>query len=154
MAVSTFSYATWSTLFPELSAGGVDEPIATMYFGIAGLLLDNTDCSIVQDPVARLSFLNYIVAHLASISGYPLAPGASIAAPSGIVGRVSQASEGDVSVSSEAGAYSNSQAFWMQSQYGAIFWQLTRGLRTMHYIPALPRNFGPSGLPYRFGYPR
>lgn len=153
MAVAVFDYDAWAALFPELAAGGVTEPIATMYFGIAGLLFDNSDCSQIADPVVRLSMLNYVVAHLASLGGYPLAAGASAPAPTGIVGRISSATEGSVSISSELGATSNSQAFWVQTQYGATFWQLTRGLRTMRYVAAPPRNFGPRGFPWGNGGP-
>lgn len=153
MAVSVFDYAAFSALFPELVAGGVTEPIATALFGVAGLMLDNTDCSIVPDPAVRLTFLNYIVAHLASVSGYPVPAGGS-AAPSGIVGRISSATEGTVSVASELAGVTNAQAWWMQSQYGATFWQLTRGLRTMQYRGVAPRYFGPAALAGgRFGYP-
>lgn len=144
MAVAVFDYAQFSALFPELANGGVTEPVASSLFGVAGLLLDNTDCSPVQDVAARLTMLNYVVAHLASLGGYPLPPGGTIPAPSGIVGRVSSATEGSVSVSSDYGAVRENEAWWLQSQYGATFWQLTRSLRTMRYVPARPRYFGPA----------
>lgn len=146
MAVAAFDYGQFSALFPELANGGVTEPVASLLFGVAGQLLDNTDCSPVQDVAARLTMLNYVVAHLASLGGYPIAPGASGPAPSGIVGRVSSAREGDVSVSSQYAAMSGSEAFWSQTQYGAIYWNLTRAFRTMRYVPATPRYFGPASL--------
>lgn len=149
MAVAVFDYAAWSAIFPGLVAGGVTEPVAQSLFTIAGYLFDNTDCSPVQDIPTRLTFLNYVVAHLASLSGYPLAAGVTVPVPSGMIGYVTSATEGTVSVSSGWGAsVSDSEAFWLQSQYGAIFWQMTRGLRTMRYVPAHPRNFGP-GFGYR-----
>lgn len=144
MAVAVFDYGQFSALFPELVNGGVTESVALSLFGVAGLLLDNTDCSPVQDVSTRLTMLNYAVAHLASLGGYPLPPGGTVPVPSGIVGRVSSATEGSVSVSSDYGQVRESEAWWVQSQYGAIFWQLTRALRTMRYVPARPRYFGPA----------
>ncbi|MBN4683730.1 DUF4054 domain-containing protein, partial [Pandoraea nosoerga] len=49
MAVATFDYAAWITLFPEFQ-GAVSEERAALLFAQAGLLyLNNTDCSTVQD---------------------------------------------------------------------------------------------------------
>lgn len=144
MAVAVFDYAQFSALFPELVAGGVTGSVASSFFVVAGYLLDNTDCSPVQDLAARLVYLNYATAHIASLSGYPMPAGGVTPVPTGVVGRVSSATEGTVSVSSEWGAsVSESEAFWLQSSYGALFWNLTRWLRTFRYIPAPPRNFGP-----------
>lgn len=142
MAVAVFNYSQWAAMFPEL-AGSVNSTLAGSFFTVAELLLDNTDCSPVQDATARLTMLNYAVAHLASLSGYPLPAGQSTPAPAS-VGRVSSASEGSVSISTDYGAVRESQAWWVQTQYGATFWQLTRALRTMHYIAAPKRNFGPA----------
>lgn len=143
MCVAVFSYNAWAARFPEL-AGSVSEQLADLLFSEANLLLDNTDCSPVQDCGQRLVLLNLIVAHLAATS-----PGA--AGSSGLVGRVSSATEGSVSVSTDYGAVRNSQAYWVQTGYGAQFWQMMARYRTMHYRPARPRNFGPF---YGGGYPR
>lgn len=147
MAVAVFDYGQFSALFPELVAGGVTNIVASSLFEVAGFFLDNSDCSPVQDVAKRLVLLDYVVAHLASIGGYPVAPGGT-AAPSGIVGRVSSATEGSVSVSSDYGDVKESQAWWLQSQYGATFWQMTRWLRTGRYVAPRPRNFEPAALLY------
>lgn len=154
MAIAVFNYLQWAALFPALG-DSVDEATASGFFSIAGFLLDNSDCSPVPDVNARLTYLNYVTAHLAALSGYPVAAG-QVPSPSGVIGRVSSATEGTVSVDSEwGGSVSKSEAFWLQSQYGAIFWQLTRWLRTARYVPAPPRYFGPGlgGRAGRFGYP-
>lgn len=148
MAVAQFDYAQFSALFPELANGGVTEQVALSLFGVAGLLLDNSDCSIVSDVTVRGTLLNYVVAHLAALSGYPLAAGASGPAPSGVVGRISSATEGSVSVTSDYGAVRNSQAYWIQTAYGATFWQLMAPFRTMRYVAAAPRYFGPASGRY------
>lgn len=142
MAIAVFSYPGWTAMFPELAS--VTEPVADAFFVGAGFLLDNTDCSPIADVARRLVLLNYATAHLASLAGYPLQPGQTVPASSGMVGRVSSATEGSVSISSDYGAVSESEAFWLQSQYGAIFWQMTRGLRTMRYVAPAPRYFGPA----------
>ena len=141
MGVAVFDYSLWGTLFPELAA--TPAPAADMFFGVAETLLDNSDTSVVQNVPARLTMLNYVVAHLASLSGYPIPTGQSTPAPSGTVGRVASASEGSVSASLDYGAVSSSAAWWVQTQYGATFWQLSRSFRTMQYRPAAPYNFGP-----------
>lgn len=149
MAVAVFDYAKWAAMFPYLAApvGGVTEPIASGFFDVAGLLFANDDCSPIVDPDKRLVFLNYIVAHLARLAGYPVAAGGS-AVPDGMVGRVSSATEGTVSISTDYGTVRESAAWWLQTPEGATFWQLTRAFRTARYIAAPPRNFGPARRAY------
>lgn len=141
MAVAVFDYAKWTAMFPYMA--GVPEAAADGFFTIAELLFANTDCSPIEDPDKRLTFLNYIVAHLARLAGYPSA-GCGDVAPDGMVGRISSATEGTVSISTDYGSVSNSQAWWIQTPEGATFWQLTRFLRTARYIAPAPRNFGPA----------
>jgi hypothetical protein len=144
MAEAVFNYTAWAAMFPELANGGVTSTVADIYFTSATFLLDNSKCSVVRDPKRRLFLLNYIVAHLASIGGYPLPAGATgPAGPSGMVGRVANATEGTVSVGSDMGPVTNQQAWWLQSQYGATYWEMTRYLRTMRYVAAPARNFAP-----------
>lgn len=149
MAVAAFDYSAWAALFPEM-AGSVNSTLAGSFFTVAELLLDNTDCSPVQNVAARLVMLNYATAHLASLSGYPLQAGQTIPEPRDLVGRTSSASEGTVSVSVDYGPMRENSAWWLQTQYGATFWQLTRQFRTMQYRVPPPRYFGPLyGLPRR-----
>lgn len=145
MAVAVFDYAKWAAMFPYLAAptGGVTEQIASGFFTVAELLLANDDCSPITDTDKRVTFLNYIVAHLARLAGYPIAAGGS-AAPDGMVGRVSGATEGTVSISSDYGTVSQSAAWWLQTPEGATFWQMTKFLRSARYIAPPPRNFGPA----------
>lgn len=152
MAVAVFVYADWAAMFPEMA--NVPEPAARGFFSIATLLLDNTDCSPVQDVTQRTALLYFVTAHVAALAGYPVAAGGT-ASPSGIVGRVTSATEGTVSVSSDYGAVSNSQAYWLQSTYGATYWQLMAPFRTMRYIAPPPRvfeRFGRGGFGGRFGW--
>ena len=142
MAVASFDYALWSATFPEL-APSVSEATATLYFNIATLKLDNTDASLVTDVTQRLALLNLIVAHLAKL--FSTIGGV---APSGLVGRLAGATEGSVSVQTEYAANSASAAWWVQTPYGALYWELTAPYRTARYLPG-PRPYlgtGPTGL--------
>jgi hypothetical protein len=141
MAAAVFNYQTWAAMFPYLN--GVPEVTANGFFTVAELLFANDDCSPIADPDKRLVYLNYIVAHLARLAGYPVGAGGS-AAPDGMVGRVSSATEGTVSISADYGKVRESQAWWVQTQEGATFWQITAPFRTARYIPAPPRYFGPA----------
>ena len=79
----------------------------------------------VRNLVNRLVLLNMLVAHIAKLNG----PNNG-----GLVGRISNASEGSVSVAVDFN--SPDTAAWLnQTQYGAQFYASTASLRTMHYIP-------------------
>ncbi len=138
MAIAVFDYGAWSTLYPELAAA-VPEPRAALLFQQAGLYLDNSDASPVQDVGRRLMLLDMLVAHLAVLGGALEQGGA----PSGLVGRVTSASEGSVSVSVDAGIEPGSAAWFGLTNYGYAFWAATKSLRSARYRPAAPRIFDP-----------
>lgn len=135
MSVAVFDYPLWIATYPEFAS--VTQPVATMQFDTATLFLDNSpNGCVVPDVTRRLALLNMITAHLVKL----FVPVNGVA-PSGLVGRVSSATEGSVSVSTEyIAAQSNSQAFWNQTPYGALFWAATVGLRSARYVPG-PRPF-------------
>lgn len=136
MAVATFDYAAWITLFPEFQ-GAVSEERAALLFAQAGLLyLNNTDCSPVQDVAMRQQLLYLLVAHLAALSG-ALDGGK----PSGIVGRVTEATEGSVTVKSDNGMKPGSGGWYGLTNYGLMFWQATAWLDSGSYVPADPYVF-------------
>lgn len=143
MAAVTFNYTEWAARFPELA---VPEAVANRFFTdvTMGGLLDNTDCSPIADVTRRAIVLDYAVAHLAKLAGYPILVGATVPEPVATVGRVSSASEGSVSVSLDYGQMRENQAWWCQTQYGATFWQMTRIARTARYVPGPRRYFGPA----------
>lgn len=140
-----FNYAVWAARYPEL-ASSVDENLATAYFGEATLYLNNSCCSVVCGPEPRATLLNMITAHIAklnaTINGVP---------PSGLVGRISDASEGTVSVAVDYGTQSASAAWWLQTQYGASYWQATARYRRGRYVPGPPPSFNGFPVPGRFG---
>lgn len=137
MAVAPFVYADWSAAFPELS--GVTSATATAKFGQAGLYLSNTDTSPVQDIPTRTTLLYLITAHLAQLGRTDVTGG--LANP--LVGRISNAGEGSVSVGVDVGPVTNStQAFFYQTTYGMQYWAATAGLRLGRYVPARPTALG------------
>lgn len=73
-----------------------------------------------------------------------LAPGVPITSPpAGIVGRIASATEGSVSVAAEYDAPPNaSQAWLIQTKYGAEYWSATAKYRTARYVPN--RNTNPT----------
>jgi hypothetical protein len=66
--------------------------------------------------------------------------------PLGIVGRINNASEGDVSVASEWSAPpSASAAYFLQTKYGADYWTMTARFRTAIFLPAPAVAYNPLG---------
>lgn len=130
MAVVVFNYLGWAARYPELAATA-NQDLAELYFLEAELFVNNSPWSVVCDVARRTLFLNMVTAHIAWLS----APDRQ-----GVVGRLSQASEGSVSASFDYGTQAASAAFWLQSPYGASFWQATAGYRTMHYLPGPPSS--------------
>lgn len=134
--VVQFDYNGWSARYPELAAS-VPQPLAQQYFFESQLYLDNTPCSPVCNLIQRAVLLNMMTAHIAALNA-PLNGEAS----SPLVGRISGASEGSVSVQTDYGV-PGSAAWFSQTKYGAAFWQATVAYRTMHYVPVIGRDMDP-----------
>lgn len=140
MAAVAFDYGAWAARYPELAAW-VSQPQALAYFNEAGLYCDNTDASpIADDSVGgqRSMLLNMVTAHIAKLN----APVNGQAA-SPLVGRITSATEGSVTVQADMGQQPGSAAWFQQTQYGAAFWEATRRYRSMRYVPGPARRFGP-----------
>jgi hypothetical protein len=130
--IVVFSFAAWSARYPEFSA--VSVPAAQAYFDEATLYLNNTPSSRVSDVVQRALILNMITAHIASLAGQASSPDGSL------VGRITSASEGSVSVGTEYKA-PESAAWWVQTPYGSSAWSAMAPLRTMRWFPAPRRRW-------------
>lgn len=126
MAVVVFDAANFKIRYPEFSE--VADLVLSARFDEATLYLSNTDVSPVQDITRRTVLLYLLTAHIATISGVLNADGKP-----GPVGRVSSATEGSVSIDLEFNA-PGTAAWFMQTQYGASFWQATSSLRGFRYI--------------------
>lgn len=132
-AVATFSWETFNTRYPEFS--NVSSVQAQAFFNEATLYFDNSGTGPVTDPNAQLMLLNMVTAHIAMLS-----VGTAAQPASGLVGRISSATQGSVSVSTDLSGAPGTAAWFAQTSYGLNFWQATAPLRTMHYRP------GPSRL--------
>jgi hypothetical protein len=128
MAVVVFDQLGFAARYPEFSS----IPVVTIaaYFTEATIYLSNTDTSVVSDVTVRAVLLNMLTAHIAALNS-----GINGQAPSGLVGRISQASEGTVSVSADMGPPSGSSAWFNQTKYGAAFWQASAPYRAFRYVP-------------------
>lgn len=137
MAVVTFDIAKFRSIYPEFA----NQPDARLefFFGLATQYVNNTDCSIVTDVTERERLLFLLVAHIAMLNPYS----ASQNNASGLVGRISKASEGSVSVEADMPDMGQSSAWYMQSKYGSMFWAMTVKYRSFRYSP----GYSPSNYP-------
>lgn len=124
-----FNYEEFIAAYPSFSS--LSQTILTGNFNLACQLLDNTAASVVVDAPTRQYYLYLLTAHISAllngVNGQP---------PSGIVGRISSATQGSVSVQAEwAASMGNAEAYFVQTQWGATFWQATVSYRTAHYVP-------------------
>lgn len=132
MGVAVFNSVMFLGRYPEFTAAYNTNPaLFIAMFAEAGLYLNNTPTSIVQNVAIRTVFLNMLTAHIAFLSGVLTADGQPRP-----VGRVSSASEGAVSASFDYPATTPGSGPWFaQSQYGIAFWQATTSYRGMRYVP-------------------
>lgn len=131
-----FVYATWVASFPELA--NVSPAQAAMYYSFATLYFDAAGwpSSLPQAP----ALLNLLTAHIAFLfsprdaQGNPSSTGA--VPPPALVGRISSATEGSVTVQTdfEANSGSPSQGWYEQSRYGLAYWAATAQFRTGVYM--------------------
>lgn len=127
--IVTFDAAAFKVAYPAFA--GLSDPVLTANFGMATLQMNNSCCSAVKDAPTRALLLNLLVAHISALLN-----GANGQPPQGIVGRVSQASEGAVSVSADySSSVNDSEAYYIQTPWGAQYWQSTLPYRTARYIP-------------------
>lgn len=137
-------------IYPEFT--GVAGAAAQNAFNIATTMLANCCGSVVLDANLRQSLLYMLTAHYLFLNT-PCA--ANKNQPPGIVGRIESAQEGSVSVSSEM-PLTLSNAYFMQTKYGAQFWQSTAQYRTARYIApqqGCAPGFVGAGFPFGNGFP-
>lgn len=153
----TYSYADWIAAFPEFA--GCSAPQGQAYFNRAATIFANSTLNpayCAQGAAGFKTVFYMLTSHIAWLNaprdanGNPAATGQP-ASP--IVGRINTASEGSVSVGADMGdanAGSPSQAWYMQTRYGAEFWAATAGQRTANYLAnpiAMPETAFPGYFP-------
>lgn len=130
--VVVFSATEFRTLFPQFAGAVPSDAILGGYFVDATIIVNNSCASVVDDANTRLRLLYLLVAHIAALA--PTSANGGPNSGAGAVGRVASASEGSVSISAEyAAEVSQSMAWFIQTQYGALFWQLTSPYRSFRY---------------------
>ncbi|CCE07592.1 conserved hypothetical protein [Bradyrhizobium sp. STM 3843] len=123
-----FNYAQWIARYPEFAQ--VAQPTAQEYFGEAGLYLPNDGTGPVRDAATQLRLLNMLTAHIAALNaasadGEPAPP---------LVGRISSATEGSVSVQTQNDYPPGTAQWFQQTKYGSAFWAATIAYRSVHYL--------------------
>lgn len=119
-----FDYDFWVTRYPEF-LNTVPKDVGEAYFAEAGLYLPNSASSPVKDLTRRSTLLHLLAAHIAALNA---------ADGPGVVGRITSATEGSVSVSAEMTVPSGADWFY-QTRHGIAYWQATGFLRQARYIP-------------------
>lgn len=157
MGVVTFNYIEWAARYPELAEAS-NPPLAGLYFDEATLYLNNSACSMVPADETtgqpRKTILYALTAHIAALNA-PLNGQPS----SSLVGRITDATEGSVSVSvGGLDGLPGSAAWFSQSKYGLSAWAMMAPYRTARYqsspgrfaqIPGNGYGYGPYGYGYR-----
>jgi hypothetical protein len=124
---------------------------ATLYDGPAiggSLLTPGTSILTLGSGTGGIGTYNLNVTYGTPVSAESMiVPGVpNIQSPLGIVGRINNASEGDVSVTSEWQAPPNAnQAYFVQTKYGADYWTMTARYRLGLFVAAPPGSYNPLG---------
>ncbi len=135
-----FDLAAWRLLFPEFSNVTDDQlngPIWTM----AQAYCRNDGGGPVCDVLVQTELLNLMEAHIAQ-----LLYGSTTQPASGLVGPITSATEGSVSVATGL-VLNTSNQFFLQSKYGQLFWQLALPYRLARYYPKITQQFQPVAAP-------
>jgi hypothetical protein len=149
LGIAQFSAAEFVAAYPEFAGFGVggppptSAPIPAQNFTTATLLLANSCGSRVVDANQRLSLLYLLTAHITFMMNGTNDGAGNVTPAPGIVGRINTATEGAVSVGSEFAAPPNAtQAYFIQSRYGALYWTLTARYRTAIWIAPARGGYG------------
>lgn len=134
--VVSFSLDSFQLRYPEFAA--VDPALVQEYWNEAQQYHANDGSGPVGDPTQQQILLNMVAAHIcqlnAPLNGVP---------SSQVVGRVQNASEGSVSVSTDLKIPEGSALaqWYAQTKYGLAYWAATGRYRTMRYRPGWPRRW-------------
>lgn len=127
--IVVFDYQRWAARYPEL-ASSVSENLASMYFDEATIYCDNTPASPVCDVKQRAVFLNMLTAHIAKLNAKIKGEEASP-----LVGHITDATQGSVSVSVALDIPPGTAQWYAQTTYGFAYWTATAQFRQGFYVP-------------------
>lgn len=122
--VVQFNYADWQAQFPQFSTTVTSSQQAQAYFNMACVYCSNAANAVVCNLVVRTQMLYLLTAHIAQLmvgtNGNPATP---------LVGRISDATQGTVNVKAEMPDADANSAWFLQTQFGAMYWQMTAPYR-------------------------
>lgn len=129
--VVQFNVVKWRELFPQFN-NITSEQITDLIYPIATAYCNNSGSGPVNDTNIQTQLLNLMVAHIAQLLfGSTTAP-----ANTTLVGRINSAGEGSVNVGTDFPT-TPSNAWFVQTQYGAAYWQMVLPYRLGHYYPKI-----------------
>lgn len=140
-AIAVWDQTAFLTAYPNFT--GVPSGTLEATFNIATIYLRNDGTSPIRSVALQTTLMFMLTAHLLQITFGPDGEGAkagNTGGSPGLVGRISSASEGSVNVSLDYPSTPNS-AWFLQTPYGANFWQATANYRRARYLPG-PTRFG------------
>lgn len=150
-AVVQFNYANWIALYPEFNVPAAQVAVtpaqAQNYFTLATAIQANDGSGPTDDAALATTLLYLLTAHFAYVMGTAASGGSG----STLVGQMTNASEGSVSVGVAALAIGGIKSMLLGSKYGAEWLLLTAPWRRMHYRPGYGRNYSPAGGPLGYG---
>ena len=133
-------YGQWLQEFPEFGMS-VNQVQYQNYFQMATLFCRNDGGGIVDLAWQQALFLGLLTAHIAKL--FSANPDGSQPTGTQLVGRISSATEGSVSVQTDVSTTEN-EGWYSQTQYGWTFWRASAIYRTMRYkIPDRQKVFSP-----------
>lgn len=121
MSAAPFDYRTWLARYPEFT-DAVPSGLAALYYAEA--------LKYAGQASSDALVVYALTAHVAAINA-PTNEGEA----NNLVGRISSASEGSVSVSTDLDA-PQAAAFFAQTKYGLSAWQMMAPYRVAHFFPA------------------
>jgi hypothetical protein len=129
--IASFDPVYWPARYPEFA--GITTTTAPGYFLEAGLYLNNTGSSPVQDAPTQSLLMHMLTAHIAELYDATSQRGSQA-----LVGRITDASEGTVKVAASMDD-SDRDAWLNQTKYGASFLRATRKYRRFSYRAPCPK---------------
>lgn len=121
-----FNYQQWVSQYPEFASVPEAEAQNCFDAAIANVPVERIIC-----PLEQARLLNLATAHVAKLFA-----AVNGALPSSlIVGKMTNATEGSVTIGlSYSDPTTDTQAWWNQTSYGALFWVSTLKYRTAFYV--------------------
>jgi len=136
-----FDQTLFLTRYPEFA--DVNPTLLGMYFAEAGLFLDNSGAGVIQDPNQQLILMNMLTAHIAELNRLTTGPDGTAHAVNQLVGRVSSATQGTVTLQADYSSPEGIQQWLDQTKYGAAYNAATAGYRLFRYRAGPRRVFDP-----------